>query len=259
MNDTSHDERRHDELQELLAGYALRSLTGEDAEKAERTLAEHVPGCRACRDTLLGFAELTGDLALTADPLEPPELVWARLHREIASDPPTAVTAPRERRGRFGSGAMIAAAGLVALVVVSGVAISMGTRATRAEDLRGRLANVLETVRAGGQLHPLEGSDTTSDGDLVEVTAPDLRQMSLYGPDVPPPAAGNVYRVWLGSSATQDWDFAQEFVPDESGWVVVTLTIDPSRYDRIAVCEESEAVEPTTPGDEVRWAADLEG
>jgi hypothetical protein len=130
----------------------------------------------------------------------------------------------------------------------------MATRDTQAEDLRSRLANVLEAVRAGGELQPLEGSAGASDGGLVEVTAPGIQELSLVGDAVPPPAPGNVYRVWLGSAT--EWDFAQEFVPDDAGWVAITVAVDPARHDRIAICEEPAVSEPTTPGT-VRWASNL--
>jgi hypothetical protein len=45
----------HDAADELLAGYVLGSLTGPDAEEADRLLTEHVPDCLTCRSTLDGI------------------------------------------------------------------------------------------------------------------------------------------------------------------------------------------------------------
>ena len=42
----------HEQLEELLAGYALLALSEEDAARADRILTEHVPGCALCRRTL---------------------------------------------------------------------------------------------------------------------------------------------------------------------------------------------------------------
>ena len=53
----------HERIEELLAGYALRSLDGPDAEDADRLLADHVPTCLTCRRTIADFREVTGDLA----------------------------------------------------------------------------------------------------------------------------------------------------------------------------------------------------
>ena len=62
----------HEAIDELLAGYVLRSLTGEDAEAADRLLTDHVPECTDCRATLDAFQGLTGDIALVAAPVPVP-------------------------------------------------------------------------------------------------------------------------------------------------------------------------------------------
>ncbi len=245
----------HEEIEILLAGYALRSLSGDDAEAADRALSEHVPGCSSCRATLDAFSELSGELALAADPLEPPELLWARLRRDVDDTAGAGVTVPRVHRSRFGGASLIAAAASIVAVVAVSAAAFVVTRDSEAEDLRARLANVMETVRAGGDVQPLAGAPGAADGGLVEVAAPDLERLSLVGHEVPSPAPGNVYRVWLGSAT--GWDLAGEFVPDEAGWVAITVPVDPARHDRIAICEEPAGSQPTTPGT-VRWASTFE-
>jgi hypothetical protein len=62
----------HGRIEELLAGYALRSLEGSDAADADRLLADHVPACAGCRQTLDAFVAIAGDLALDAPVLPPP-------------------------------------------------------------------------------------------------------------------------------------------------------------------------------------------
>jgi len=58
----------HHELNlELLAGYALLALEGEDALEADRLLSDHVPWCATCRATLADFQSVTGELALERD------------------------------------------------------------------------------------------------------------------------------------------------------------------------------------------------
>ncbi|MBW8742248.1 MAG: hypothetical protein JF623_06400 [Acidobacteria bacterium] len=51
----------HDAADELLAGYVLGSLSGPDAEEADRLLTEHVPDCLTCRTTLDAFRGSRGD------------------------------------------------------------------------------------------------------------------------------------------------------------------------------------------------------
>ena len=77
------DPQEHDRIDELLAGYALRSLTGEDAAEADRLLSQHVPDCARCRETLLALSDTVADLALAAEPIAPPETLLPRLHREL--------------------------------------------------------------------------------------------------------------------------------------------------------------------------------
>ena len=77
----------HERIEELLAGYALLSLEGEDAAEADRLLSEHVPGCARCRRTLADFQTLSGDLALAAPPADPPETLLPRIHRAMDEVP----------------------------------------------------------------------------------------------------------------------------------------------------------------------------
>ena len=75
----------HEQIDELLAGYVLRSLSGEDAARADRLLSEHVPTCARCRATLADFQAIMADLALEAAPLAPPDALLPRLHRELGA------------------------------------------------------------------------------------------------------------------------------------------------------------------------------
>src|SRR5688500_11090216 len=108
------DPREHDRVEELLAGYALRSLTGDDAREADRLLSEHVPVWENRRATLLAFSETVSVLALAADPMPPPETLLPRLHREI--EPLTA----RRPAGRW----VGVAAGMAVVLVTGGLAVS---------------------------------------------------------------------------------------------------------------------------------------
>jgi anti-sigma factor RsiW len=117
--DPSNDQQEHDRIDELLAGYALRSLTGEDAVEADRLLSQHVPDCERCRETLRALSDTVADLALAAEPITPPETLLPRLHRELE---------PRGRRPAVGGWAGIAA-GAALVLIAGGIAVSMGLRA----------------------------------------------------------------------------------------------------------------------------------
>ncbi|MGZ5300029.1 MAG: hypothetical protein ACXWDU_10185, partial [Actinomycetota bacterium] len=75
----------HERIEELLAGYVLRSLSGEDAVRADHLLSDHVPHCPACRDSLAVFQGVTADLALQAVALRPSDTLLPRLHRDLGA------------------------------------------------------------------------------------------------------------------------------------------------------------------------------
>src|SRR6266540_7150260 len=120
----------HDRIQELLAGYVLLSLSGEDAVEADRLLSEHVPSCPRCRDQVAGFRALAGDLALAVSPVPPPDLLLPRIRRGVAET-------PVRRRNR--ASVVAVAAGVAAIVGLAGLSVQLGGRVSRTEQQRGRL------------------------------------------------------------------------------------------------------------------------
>ena len=140
----------HERIEELLTGYALLALEGEDAAEADRLLSEHVPSCPTCREMLAGLRAVTGELALVPAPATPPDLTLARIHREMGHVP-----VPRRRR----AGMLALAASVVALVGLAGLSVSLGGRATRAEDQRGTALALLNAMQQpGADPVALEGS-----------------------------------------------------------------------------------------------------
>lgn len=227
----------HERIEELLAGYVLLSLSGEDALEADRLLSEHVPTCPMCRETLAGFQAVAGELSLAAPPVKVPDLVLPRIRHGMDDTP------VRHRR----SAALVAvAAGVAALLGMAGLSASMTGRVSRAEDVRGKAFRLASALGQPGvsqvSLSPL--SSTTS--DLVEVSGPTLERMYVIGHDVPMPAPGHAYQVWLGSNGV--WSrLGQPFVP-EDGFVLLELSnIDTSRYDEIWITEETLGAVPPAP------------
>jgi hypothetical protein len=218
----------HERIDELLAGYVLRSLSGPDAVEADRVLSEHVPTCRRCRDTLADFQSIMADLALEATPIEPPETLLPRLHRDLG--PPTA----RRRRPLQALGV---AAAVVLVAGLAGLSVSQGMRANHAQAREAVVKDAIEmAARPGANLVPV--------GAVTEIGAPGLAEFYLYGDSVPPPAPGNVYRVWLVSGTTPT--YVCEFVPDR-GFVAIGVPFDPSRYDALWITQAPEGSGQTLP------------
>jgi hypothetical protein len=242
--------QEHDRIEELLAGYVLLSLSGEDAIEADRLLSEHVPSCPMCRETLAGFQSVAGELALAADPVRPPDLVLPRIRRDLG--PP-----PSVRRPRRGAWLVATAAGVALLAALGGLSLSLGNRVSKAESDRGRLLDAIGAMQQAGAnpVSLLDQTGTQRGGELVEISGPNLERMYLVGHDVPTPAPGHAYQLWLGTNG-RFVPVGEMFLPD-NGLVVVELAIPAGAgYDAVAITEEPEGSRPTTPG-QFRWGATL--
>jgi hypothetical protein len=226
----------HEKIEELLAGYVLRSLSGEDAGEADRLLSEHVPSCITCRGLLTDFQALTSDLALAAPPMRPPDTLLPRLHRELE---------PRTRRGRPMQ-LFAVAASVVVVAGLAGLAVTQGIRASHGEARATALSNMMDFVaQPDATVAPV--------GPATEISAPGRELFYLYGRNVPTPAPGMVYRVWLVAGATPT--YVGEFLPDE-GFVNVEIRFDPSRYDTLWVCLAPSGSQRSAPSvGDVLWQA----
>jgi hypothetical protein len=219
----------HAAIDELLAGYVLRSLSGPDAEEADRLLTEHVPGCAACRATLHAFGSVAADLALQTSSVPPPQTLLPRLHREME---------PRRADRRWSRGRMIAVAASVVLVVgIGGAAVTQlgGQRTVAPADL----ANVVNMLANGGHATDL------GQGHAQQISAPGVAKVYLYGDDVPMPPAGYVYRVWIVSG--DQARFVTDFVPGPDGIVVLEIPIDPASFGRLLLTVEPRTSQTTAP------------
>jgi hypothetical protein len=225
--------RDHEWVEELLAGYALDALSGEDALEADRLLAEHVPSCPLCRETLAGFRGIADRLALAPPPARPSEPVLARLRRSVRE------REPGRRRGSF----VATAAGVAALVGMAALSMSLGTRANRAETHLDNMADLMDAIsQPGASPVSLRSQIGTP---MVEVSGPTLEQMIVAGRGVPQPADGSVYVLWLGSDT--GFRAIGTLMPDASGFVYRTFRVDPATFDAILITEERLGELPSTP------------
>jgi predicted anti-sigma-YlaC factor YlaD len=227
----------HDVIEELLAGYALRALSGEDAAEADRLLTEHVPSCVACRAALAGFQEVAGELALDASPMSPPEVLLPRLHREL----------DRRSAWRRPSALAAAAAGLVVMMGLGAFALDQGMRANHFAQRSVQLAQLADFTSQ-------PGARSVSVGDVTGVVHAGVEDFYLEGSHVPPPSAGTVYHVWVMASGST-YRHLGRFVPDD-GFVLIELRLDPTRYDQIVISEQPPDVTSGTPQN-VRWRSGL--
>ena len=242
----------HERIDELLAGYVLLALSGPDAEEADRLLSEHVPSCPRCGVTLADLQALSGDLALAAAPVAPPETLLPRLHRAI-EEVPLAGRAPR--RGAF----VALAASIVALVAMGGLSLTLDDRLSDAETRAGTALEILSLMRSPGaepvSLAPQ--GETPAASSLVEVSAPNVRTLYLASENCPEPAPGMAYQLWLGADG--QWFAVGPMFRPEDGVVLLELEdVDTSFYDAIWITEEVAGTVPQEPSTEGRsWRAEL--
>ena len=246
------DSARWERIDELLAGYALLSLSGEDAAEADLLLAEHVPGCPRCRQTLADFQALSGDLALATPPHDPPETMLPRIHRAIDEVP---LEGRRPRRGAL----VAVAASAVALVAMGGLALVLGNRLNEAQTRAGNALEILSAMQSSVSqpVNVAPEGQTPPESGLVEVSSPQIRTIYIAANDFPEPAPGHAYQLWLGSDG--EWAPIDRMFRPENGVVLLELSgVDVWRYNGIWITEEVAGTPPTEPNTEwASWSAEL--
>jgi len=225
---------RHDAIDELLAGYVLRSLSGADAAEADRLLTEHVPVCAACKQTLDAFQSVAGEVGLDARPAAPPDTLLAALHRDME---------PGARRRNPARLAVVAAS--VLLVVGIGGAVASQVLD---ESSSPAVADLTEALAFASR----DDARSEQIGPAHEVSAPGAEEFYLYSTDCPPPPDGYEYRVWLVSP--NETRFVGDFVPNADGDFVLHIAVDPTPWNELLVTVEEAEAAPSSPGPEA-WGA----
>jgi hypothetical protein len=229
----------HEATEELLAGYVLRGLSGADAAEADRLLSDHVPDCARCRGTLDELQRLTADLGLAASPMEPPDTLLPRLHRELEPQ------APRRRPMQM----FAVAAGVAAVVGLAGLTVTQNIRANNADVRADALANAV-------QLAARDDARMVEVGPVQEISAPGEDVLYVTGEGVPAPPPGHVYRVWLVDDGVPR--YAGDFMP-EAGLVFLEIPFDPERDDDLWVSVEQTDAPTDAPTDDDWWSASESG
>jgi hypothetical protein len=227
----------HDAIDELLAAYVLRSLSGEDAVEADRLLTAHVPLCAACKQTLDAFQRVAGEIGLGAAAVQPPDTLLPALHRDMEARP----------RRRNTTRIIAVAASVVLVVGLGGVAATelLGD---------GRRTGTLAVGDLTDALAFATRTDARSDdiGPAREISAPGAQEFYLYSTDCPVPPDGYEYRVWLVSAT--ETRYLGAFLPDANGDFVLHVGVDPTPWDQVLVTREPVEAEPSSPGPEA-WPA----
>jgi hypothetical protein len=239
----------HERIEQLLAAHTLNSLDGEDQRETERLLTEHLPGCERCRETLPVFRAVAAELALSSLPVDPPDTLLPRLRREIQEvQVPGKGPAAAPRRG---AGSWLTAAAAIAVVGLTAWNVTLHVRVGDINSRQQRIAAVTHLMAEPDARTVALDSERSEQRVLLGYRE---TQVALFGSDVPSPASGHVYRLWVGES--RRYHHVVDFVPEE-GLVTVLLRFDASRYDEILITEEPTGSAPFRPTGPHRWSAVL--
>lgn len=242
------DNNNHEAIDELLAGYVLQGLEGDDAREADRLLSEHVPGCERCRETLADFQALTGDLALAPAPVNPPDLLLPRLRSQLGDQ-------PVKRRRPLAI--WMSAAAMVAILALAGWNVFLTQEVSTTDANRDQLRSALNSFLAqdGSQMVSLKND--AQKPTMAAAYMPGQAHMKIVGVDVPQPPPGMVYELWFEDDG--QWIPVVMFTPDSTGFVEFDVPADLTAYDVVEVTEEPAQSVAAVPDTEPRWIAYPQG
>lgn len=179
----------HDELRDSAGPWVLGALDDDDAWR----FAAHLEVCASCREEVESLRVAAAALPLAAPPVEPPPALKARLMNIVqaeaeerrAASAGAAGPAGAASRWRTWFGALQArpalAAGLATLLIVAGGLAGFAARGGGGSSTRTSAALVDQHRAPGARAQLVEGAG----GTQLRVT------------NMPAPARGHVYQVWV--------------------------------------------------------------
>ncbi len=212
----------HEEVQELLAGYALNALDPAEIPGLEA----HLSGCAVCQRELAMLREVASVLAEGVASVEPPAALRSRI-----------LAAVRPARGpravhpwAFG----LAAVAAVLLVALAGVGVTLNHRlAVLSERLASQERILVLLANPTARTVSLTGSVQARVRLFYE---PERKSGALIVVDLDDPGRDFVYQVWL--IAGQEPESAGVFRSTLGQPMIVPIAADFARYQIIAITRE---------------------
>lgn len=248
----------HDEIRDLLAGYAIDALTAEETS----AVAEHLASCPDCSSELASLQVAVDALAGAVPQLPAPERLRARLLLDapeaptIAYGAPTTPHARRSRRaslparltaivGNVGTRQLMRRAMSVAAVLLV-VALSATTlsalsavRHSQDELLRDRAAlGLLTSTETTNDLLTRQADSLPADAHGHWFHRPEVMTQVVVGERLPQPGASQRYVVWMQQAGS--WIAAGELPVDATGYGrLVVLGSDGSAVRTVVITLET--------------------
>lgn len=137
---TPDDNDAHEPWEALAVGYAFMALSDDD----ERVFTQHLAGCTRCAHTVATSTAVMGELAYTAEPVQPPESLRVTIMRAAEGDgvaPSPRATAKRSLRWRPPAWAAWATAA-ACLAIAVGAVVGVAVQHSANESERARVARL---------------------------------------------------------------------------------------------------------------------
>ncbi len=263
----------HDELQALVAGYALGILD----EEEKKLFEEHLPGCADCRADLAGLQGVADDLSWSLDPLSLPEGHLNRFRDKVKASgiqtqvenlqaapqvveptplPPVNFEDARSRRrgsrgSGFTSGWLVVSAAAVLLFVTAAVFGYLFLDANSRLSSQEANARTLAALLASPNLKVTELQPTNSGQKSSARLLADTRtnQAVLVSQDLASLPDDKAYQVWL-IGADDKPQSAAIFARNDQGQPVVVALSPPgaiNQYKVVAITVEKREGSTTGP------------
>jgi anti-sigma-K factor RskA len=217
----------HDEIGELLPGYALGCLDAED-EAAARA---HLEECASCREELASLRGLVGDLAAALPASRPPADLEARILAAAREERPAMGPRPSRRRSRGPSATPIRSRRRPLLAIAAAAAILI---LGAGDILQWQLARPkgLTTLAFSGR-----GGSPTPFGTLV--LDPEDNEGVLAVRDLPPLDGSRRYQLWLAKGSLRA--SGGQFSVDARGYgsLILDVPSDFKGFDSFLITVES--------------------
>ena len=239
----------HEELLDLVAVYALGSLSNSEAA----TVRAHLKGCADCRREYDNLRPAVNALAVSAeacaDPVSgavvPSELLKARVMKTVRAEAAATSTPARRGRAIVWPAYIVAAASIVLALWATGSSILMGSQMRAAQEqvallstqvksanlsLAAQKTTIADLMNTQSKRYQVADGEVVRNGDRIYIT--------MHSMHVPP--KGRVYQAWMLHTGAKEMTPGATFMPDRGGVAVVSLPPHASTFAAVAVSVEPE-------------------
>ena len=220
----------HEDYKEMLAAYALGALEAEE----RRALEEHLRTCADCAAEVAEWSDATASLALSAQAVEPPAELRARILESVHSIPQNSgekitgggqvksdaaqqvasnvIQMPPDARRRLSAPAWFGAiAASIAIIALAASLFIVWKRLNRMQDQMARERAAAETLARelaaeremremltapGVRMTELAGMGSAQSASAKLAVDPQTGKAMLFAYNLPPAPTGKAYQLW---------------------------------------------------------------